>query len=367
VKRKSQERLNAELRLCIKRTRRRLKRRGARTRTTRPRLPRVASRADGTVQLAAPEVFEIADASARRELLFFLNRLRRFSVAERRGVRISFAETRRMVSGGTLLFVAELHRIRRILGSEFRISCSYPQSDKVEQVLQQVGVLRLLRKPERLTPTADDVIHWVFIDGALAEGEKANQLIEAFSAKLPKQVIRDLYDGLVEAMTNCVHHAYIDTRGDGLNIRSETGWWMFAQEREQKLSVVICDLGVGIPRSLPRTHDPNVLTSTLEKIARAANVKGFRDVDYISAALELRKTRTGESHRGLGLIQFRDVVEDVDQGSLFIFSNKGAIQIRTHRPNVGEFKHEFSDSILGTIVHWSIPLSQAVEPNHDDK
>ena len=248
----------------------------------------------------------------------------------------------------------------RHIGDKRRITCAYPQKNKVEQVLQQVGIFRLLGKEERLTLDADDVIHWRFIDGALAEGEKANSLIAAFAEKMPESLARNLYDGLVEAMTNCVHHAYLEPRDDELQLGLESGWWMFAQERDGRLIIVICDLGIGIPQSLPRTHDAEAVQSTLERIGRAVRARGYRDVDYLRAALEIGRTRTKLPGRGYGLAQFRQVLENTQDGVLRIFSNRGCYTYFRQMGETIERSDEFSTSIRGTLVQWAIPLSNLV-------
>lgn len=356
MKRRSREDLERELRLSRKRTLKRLKRQRRRFRRRRSVVvyPRKASSA---VVLQAPDVFDIGTESNRRELLRFLKRLREITVLDNRDVRISFRHTQRMVANGTLLFTAELHRINRLTEGKRRITCSYPKHNKVEQVLQQIGVLPLLGKPERLVPDADDVIHWRFIDGTMAEGEKANRLIEVFAEKLPSSLSRGLYNGLVEAMTNCVHHAYLESRGDGVTGKLEDGWWMFAQERETRLMVAFCDLGIGIPRSLPKTHDPTVLSGVLERVGRLLRVRGYRDADFVAAAFEVGKTRTAEPHRGFGLKEFREVIDNAREGTLRIFSNKAGY---TYSLNIDdeplEVRHEYNDSIFGTLIQWSLPL-----------
>lgn len=358
MKKKNREQLERELRLRRKRTRKRLLRKQRRRRRASPAGVVYPRRENAPVILRAPEVFSLEKDPDRRNVLRFLRRLRELVVVGQRDVRISFVDTERMIAHGMLLFTAELHRILRLAKGSNRITCSYPENNKVEQVLQQIGILKLLGKPERLVPDAPDVIHWRFIDGAKAEGEKANELIEVFAEKLPESLSRGLYNGLVEAMTNCVHHAYLEVRGDGVTNELENGWWMFAQERETRLMVAFCDLGIGIPRSLPKTHDPGLLTATLERIARVARVRGYRDADLIAAALEVGKTRTAEAHRGFGLTEFKEVVEKAEEGSLRIFSNRACYTFSLAIDDEPiEVRQEFDDSIYGTLIQWSLPLS----------
>lgn len=82
-----------------------------------------------------------------------------------------------------------------------------------------------------------------------AEGEQFAELFEEFDGRIKN--FKQLYEGMVEAMANSVAHAYLSERGDGFELTPDTKrWWAFWQERAGKLSVVICDLGIGISRSL---------------------------------------------------------------------------------------------------------------------
>lgn len=263
-----------------------------------------------------------------------------------------------MLTSGTLLFTAELNRLCRFIGNNRQITCSYPRNNKVEQVLQQIRIFNLLRKKERLTPSADDVIYWRFVDGSLAEGEKANAIIEKFTEKISLALAKVLYNGIVEAMTNCVHHAYVEARDDELSATEEAGWWMFAQEKSGRLSIVICDLGIGIPNSLPKTHEASLVRRTLEALSRAAKVKGYRDVDFIRAALEIGNSRTRQPGRGYGVAQLRAVVESIKEGSLRIYSNKGCYTYGKQHGNPSERHDEYGTSIHGTLIEWSVPLAK---------
>ena len=133
---------------------------------------------------------------------------------------------------------------------------------------------------------------------------------------------------------------------------------MFAQEKNGRLSVVICDLGIGIPNSLPKTHEAGLVRRTLEAFSRAAKLKGYRDVDFIRAALEIGKSRTQQPGRGYGVAQLRAVIESIEEGSLRIFSNRGCYTYSKKLGNDIEKHDEYRTSIHGTLIEWSVPLAK---------
>ncbi|MCY1357882.1 hypothetical protein D9M69_443930 [compost metagenome] len=154
-------------------------------------------------------------------------------------------------------------------------------------------------------------------------------------------------------MTNAHHHAYLFPRGDGVYTSpSYKPWWMFSQEKDGLLTVVFCDLGVGIPGSLPRSKDEGWQRwwAVMKKL-------GFHtqgDALIIRGAVRHSRTRTELHNRGKGLRQIIETVSAIPSGKAIIQSNKGCYRI-------SEGHETFNDrrtSINGTILFWQLPLSE---------
>jgi len=261
-----------------------------------------------------------------------------------------------MVPCGTLLFLAEIDRIKRSgVASQRSFSCNYPKARIVEEVLQQVGILDVLGRPSRLAENefGETVRHWRFATSTTVEGSKLEPLLESLEGKVAAPLTEGLFVGLTEAMTNCAHHAYTDSRGDKLGHAGDLKrWWMFSQEKDGMLAVVFCDLGIGIPRSIVSSGIWND-----DLIGRVMTLLGFdarTDSRLIRTALELRKTRTKLSHRGKGLPQILDVVRDQERGFLQIHSNRGLY--RFDAPTKAEILKDFNCSIRGTLIQWQLPI-----------
>ena len=274
-------------------------------------------------------------------------------------VAIDFSRVTKMWPSGTLLFLAEIKRLIWITKGLRRISCRRVHDRKVNQVLHQIGFYQAIRRTSKVEPTAEDVIHWRALSGTGAEGDKAGELVETVGGRLPEALNTPMYNGLVEAMTNCKQHAYIRDRGDRLKIRGRGEWWMFAQEHLGKLSVVFCDLGIGIPNSLPLTQGAGPVRDLLARIGRMTGVTG--DADFIRAAVELGRSRSGEPHRGKGLQDVVDVIDASANGALQIFSNAGCYTYRVRDGKSSPDYSDFKESIMGTLIQWTVPI-KAEEP-----
>lgn len=279
-------------------------------------------------------------------------------LVRRRPATIDFSETRKMYVEATLLLFAELHRALLLLKDPSAIEIQPPRNRKVLEVLKQIGLLDLVGCKDDVTPSAEDVVHWCAAHGRRADGPEAGSLIERTTGTLAEPIKRGLYAGLTEAMANASEHAYLEQRSDGCGKPSEVDWWVFSQLKDNQLTVVICDLGIGISRSLPLTFKDN--SSLRRRLARlVGNV--HRDEEAIQLALEVGRTRTAVRHRGYGLFRnIRGVVQHAGSGSMFIASNRGCYMFGTSQiPSATkETTRRLRRSIQGTIVGWSLPLGQ---------
>ena len=332
-------------RIVRRRERRLLKRR--RSRQKRQRLS-----ADWFCVIA-PTVFDLYDKHHREKVLAFLGKLRDFAVRGARSVIIDFSDSQKMVADGTLLFKAELSRILRIIGYVPKLKCRPPKNKKVSQVLEQVGIYDLLRYRSHVQPADDDVICWRHSSGTGARGEEYERVLGALDEKISSRIQTGLYDGIVEAMTNANHHAYEMLRLDGLNHEDrKREWWMFSQVRDGWLSVSFCDLGIGIPRSLPKKKE-GLWARLLHALGSSPS-----DGQAIRAAVDESRSRTGQKHRGKGLKQLVAAVDKAQGGRLLIYSNAGGYSCRKHDNVRHEDNFDYKGSILGTLISWSLPIDR---------
>lgn len=283
----------------------------------------------------------------------FLGELRRIYKRLNNGetLIIDFSGTRRFIANGTLLFFAELTRLIEYGAGRIRLRCKQPMNDRASQVLEQIGVYGLCSHPSHGKPYLDDVVHWRVARGSDVDNSLCAPSIEEFDEKLTEPMVDGLLRGLGEAMTNAVHHAYMDTRNDGLNYpQPRHDWWMFSQSKDGFLSVVFCDLGVGIPTTLP-VKKPWVYR-TLEAIGLANS-----DADCINEAIKDSRSRTGQPGRGKGLGDILDVVSRLKHGAAAVYSNRGCYILNNNIHSSFNLK----DSILGTLISWRIPLDGALK------
>jgi hypothetical protein len=299
--------------------------------------------------ITAPTVIDVADEDYRATLMTFLAELRSvFTCTDNRPILIDFSGTERLNAGGTLLMHAEVFRLIQMTSPTGAIvRCKPAKKQKADHVLAQVGIYKMCGNNRRCKAPFGDVVHWRVAHGYKVDNSLCAPAVEEFEGRIATPLIDGIFRGLGEAMTNTIHHAYIQTRDDGLDYTPETkDWWMFSQKRDGYLSVLICDLGVGIPETL-REKRPYLL-ETLARLGKSGS-----DGAAIEEAVKDARTRTKRAERGRGLGNIVNVVSKIPNGRVTIYSNRGLYSIRDGNLTVANYKQ----SILGTLVAWRIPLT----------
>ncbi|WP_139174523.1 ATP-binding protein [Lysobacter enzymogenes] len=296
------------------------------------------------VRIRGPQKFAL-EAPWHDDLVRFLTELRSAAAAQKRAV-LDFRPTTQCVAGGTLLFFSELQRLK-VIYPTIRLYCIPSKEDSVNQALQHLRIFELCGFTSHVVPRRPDIVCWKMAQGSEIDGDKVGGLIDRFS--LSPDVGSHFFRGASEAMINAVEHAYVEDREDGLPPPSQSNWWMFCRETEESFFVAVCDLGIGIPRSLPKKYADEYISG-----AMAALSGGYYRTDsrMIQAAMELARTRTERDGRGIGLFDLKRIIDEVEGGTLHLFSNRGVVTYR----NGGFTRKNFRRSIKGTVVVWTIPL-----------
>jgi hypothetical protein len=266
-----------------------------------------------------------------------------------RQVVLDFSSTARMFPTGTLYLTAELDRLKRIWKSRFNVRLVFSENPIVNQVLFQVGIGALCGHDSVEEDQFDESVrHWRY-----ATGERMNdapgRALERFEGRLSDELASGMWKGVSEAVVNSVQHAYLAPRQAGPERLRETRWWMFSHVRDNRLTVAVCDLGIGIPRSLPIVWGEGRIRKLLEAFGVLKP-----DLAAIRAALQIGATRTGQSNRGKGLPQIWQEMKEHGAAFVGLLSNRGLLTWDGTKQI--EKAVEFDESMFGTMIFWTVPL-----------
>lgn len=295
-----------------------------------------------TLTIDAPAEFDLTAENNRTKLLAFLDRI--FQALEiGHKVEICFDATIKLLPSGTLYFVATIDSLLNRYPS--KLSCNYPQDEVVEQLFQHVGFLQRLGRSPRKAITADNVRYWQHLSGSTVDLSGFKSLFEQIS--LENDTKAGLYDGFTEAITNVIQHAYSDLEDKQDMVACK--WWMFAQRRDGHLDIAICDLGMGIPKTL--LTKPELADTMMRLMAR---FKKRLHNALIEVAVESNRSRTKLAHRGKGLPDMLSFARTSEIGGFLIHSQKGFFTYNA--ANHVERGHDYRTAITGTLIHWHIPI-----------
>lgn len=322
----------------------------------------------------APSKLDLYSPKNHRGFVLFLKSLRN-SVNYHEKTIINLKHSSRITAAAGLLLVAEVDRLKKAFPNK-SIKCINPEEtynapgkssqNLVESALNQIGFYRILGQTNNKKAVASSVKKWRHLSGDSADGTLADSLLQTLKNDIPALVLKKLYRGAIEAIANCVEHAYPSSRMDGLDI-NDPRWWMLVGLDDSTLSIIVCDLGVGIPNTLPSKHEE----SMLNYIKTALGITGNSDSDLIRMSTHIRQTRTKLNNRGKGGKDFRSMTVNFPSSVLTIRSNKGAFfitgkeranlkKVSSRRfvsdTNKSESMIEHANSICGTLIEWAIPL-----------
>jgi anti-sigma regulatory factor (Ser/Thr protein kinase) len=198
--------------------------------------------------------------------------------------------------------------------------------------------------------------------GSSADSPAVNMLISDLKGLYPLADVVDedreagmlsLYGAMVEALVNVVRHAYPE--GRELPFTPVNRWWMAGavDQDARQITAMVFDQGITIPLSLPNwQHYAGVrrrIVSFLGLVPDPGDTKC--DGLAIAAAVEESVSSTGERHRGRGLAQMRDFVDQCRGGYLRIMSRCGeVIMYPREKPTV----RAYDISIGGTLIEWNV-------------
>lgn len=327
------------------------------------------------IYLKMPASVTIITRKIRGKLIKITRKFRDFYHRNNICLNLDFSDTKKMFADGTLYFLAELDSLI-ILNKDITFKITFSNEKIVNQVLEQTGILKLLNKKMKFDDEEfdDTVKYWNYASGHNSEIDSADTMLDDFDKILASTTSRDVFTVLTEALTNCHQHAYVEKRFPTAP-KFIKKWWLFSEIREDKLTVCVCDLGVGIPNSL-RVNSPNVQQNwfqILKEFLAQNKVKNDFDSAAIKAAIEISNTRTNLPNRGKGLNQIINKVNTIsDQKvSVAIYSNKGSYIINrglvtdlVKTDIVDGISVPYKESLEGTLIVWSIPLDK--QPNNQD-
>lgn len=278
---------------------------------------------------------------------------------------ISFRDTRRIGAAAMLLMYSALEDCIKERGCRF--SYIPPDNQNVRRRLKSQYIPKLLANSE--------------INYSLSDCEEL-PIISGFSNKYTDEVVDHIKDriydhklddekesifgsAVTETVDNVDLHAYprIDT-----HIKK---WWLVCSVIDNQLFLAIYDKGVGIPTTIRGKRDIlnrvkssiPILSKFQERIRSEVTDQeatellrkpgGVSDAEAILLSMTSNISSTHEDKHGQGSKSIKALIDENEQGKLWIFSNKG---LYVKESQGGGNVIELPSSMNGTLIQWNINL-----------
>ncbi len=287
-----------------------------------------------------PSVIHIEE-KYRQETLSVIEQIKQSVLDGKKNIGLDFSGTNKIIAPGMIAIYAEIKNMLNVY-PELKFYCKKRVTDKVRQVLTQIGIYNLCRQNNYSKKTTRrDVIYWRVCSGTGVIVDRINKVLSE-EEKNCLSNIADIYGGCTEATKNALRHAY-PTQRRGIPVDTEkTEWWCFSQVKEGELTILVCDLGVSIPATIPLTF-PDIVNK-LKHIGRNT------DADIIKGALKNPRSISRESYRGNGLPKMMEVAKA--GGKLTIYSRYGVVQAF----DTSIYSKNYPQPLLGTIISLTLPI-----------
>jgi hypothetical protein len=309
---------------------------------------------------------EILDLTNPNDLTLELVRdIRKIVLIERRSVRLIFNEARDILPGSLLLLLAEIHRCRLIHGNS-KLTGTYPEKgSSLEKLLHATGFFSLLNVKSSVEnePKRYPVEHVQFISDVkppIGLNKRFRESMFGEKIEINMRMRKHIFRAIGEAIINVGQHAYPNDSRQMHPTRNR--WWLSGHINKinSQMTIMFCDLGVSIPRTLPKRYPMEIIGSVLSILP---GIK-LNDGQMIKAGMAIGRSQTYESNRGKGLNDMRRIIDEAGEGELHIFSRKGCYRYSPGKPDQ---IRNFDIAVDGTLIKWTVPLNKVTEWREGDE
>lgn len=154
---------------------------------------------------------------------------------------------------------------------------------------------------------------------------------------------KNIYNMIIELMTNTVQHAYNSKKMLFFN-----SWYVFVEAQDDYIKIVFLDTGEGIPKTVRKKLREKVPFLKSDKKLIYSSLKGEQ------------RTETNNSYRGKGLPSIADKFNGGCLENLVIFSGAGSCSIEDWDRNLYEL-NDLEDELFGTLFCWEINKNKIQE------
>lgn len=302
------------------------------------------------IMLEAPAVMRLSENNDL--VMLFLKCIREMVLINKIGLKVDFSTIKDLSPLCAMLLATEIHRWQLIKKKRLVVIDSDNWVPKIKSLLRDIGIFDIV-----------DVTNPYYTDSVPSDekfisirSEKQVNLEEALK-KIENEVQKValmfktnplLYGGIEEAITNVSWWAY-PKNDNTIPIEIRNRWWFLTSYNHstKRITIMVYDHGVGIPKTLPTSNRWESARSWFDSLG----LNTWSDDKIIEAAIKAPRSASGLSYRAKGLTKMKELLSRFDKGTLFIYSGYG--EYRVDEKNNDTIKLH-KNSIGGTLIVWEV-------------
>ena len=306
--------------------------------------------------IKCPKIFSISNNFTNT--LTILEKIRNHSMVTRKKILLDMANVEKVDADALMYLKYIVYEAREIRKRNCIMSFIAPKNKEIKNFLYNSGfVVNYKNNKKEPVDRKLNRKYWETIDEYKLSQETENFKIRSgnkiiiteiknivdFSIKnisdTSKILLKNsLYTMIHELMENTVSHAYLDKQKF-----VHKDWLLFAEKRENIISFIFLDTGLGIPKTVIKKEIDKLLT-TISKSSESNILFSTLKGEY--------RTRTKEINRGKGLPYIYNLFANNHIENLRIISNKACFNLNDNK--------DVERHLQGTFFYWEINLNNYI-------
>lgn len=329
----------------------------------------IVSKLGNSLLIKAPDHFSIYSVDSTDEqsspyerTMEFISTVKEHAISER--CILDFRDTKLVTAAAMVVLYAELEKVVYSSKLNHKISWSI-KSPHVNKSLRSTGISRLLNRRNALVDFKNSeklpVIKGV---GKHNLEEILDHVQEkVYENRMDANTEFLFGDAVSETINNVGRHAYPNHRDE------QKEWWLSCEVIGEQLYLAVYDRGVGIPHtvveqpwflvSLKKTY-PEQYEKLMEALDETGSnfkfyaVRRLKDSELIYISMKGDVSGLKKSKHGQGSKSIKALVNDTDDGKLWVFSKKG-LYVFEETDNVPQL-YKLPVAFSGTLLQWNIKI-----------
>lgn len=243
-----------------------------------------------------------------------------------------------------MYLIALMRNYKETKKRKYNFYGNYPQDENAKKVFLESGFLNFVRSKNYKLPENSSKME--IVSGKNSDASSAGNICGFVANKLnlTRMDTINLYEVIIEMMSNVYYHAYNDSE---TNMVPE--WYMYAEYNSNKVKFLFLDTGMGIAKTVQK-H--TLYEKVVSKIGFASESK------LISSALNGDfRTQTLQENHGKGLPFIREFANSKRIKEFNIISGKGYCKIEENGNIITE---DLKNNVCGTIYSFWISKEELI-------